>query len=139
MLNIAIVMGRLTADPELRYTPNNTAVVSFRLAVERNYKGQGKEKETDFLSVVAWRNTAEFIAKYFRKGSMMAVQGPIQTRSYTDRQGDKRTATEILAEQVYFGEGKKQEGEAEPRPAPSFSREAAGGDTDIYPEDDLPF
>lgn len=104
MLNKAILMGRLTADPELKTTPQGTAVTSFTLAVERNYSKE--EKQTDFINIVAWRNTAEFICKYFTKGQLVAVEGNIQTRNYTDKDGNKRIAFEILAEQVYFAEKK---------------------------------
>lgn len=104
MLNKAILMGRLTADPELKTTPQGTAVTSFTLAVERNYSKD--EKQTDFINIVAWRNTAEFICKYFTKGQLVAVEGNIQTRKYTDKDGNKRIAFEILAEQVYFAEKK---------------------------------
>ena len=104
MLNKAILMGRLTADPELKTTPQGTAVTSFTLAVERNYSKE--EKQTDFINIVAWRNTAEFICKYFTKGQLVAVEGNIQTRKYTDKDGNKRIAFEILAEQVYFAEKK---------------------------------
>lgn len=104
MLNKAILMGRLTADPELKTTPQGTAVTSFTLAVERNYSKD--EKQTDFINIVAWRNTAEFICKYFTKGQLVAVEGNIQTRKYTDKDGNKRIAFEIVAEQVYFAEKK---------------------------------
>ena len=104
MLNKAILMGRLTAEPELKTTPQGTAVTSFTLAVERNYSKD--EKQTDFINIVAWRNTAEFICKYFTKGQLVAVEGNIQTRKYTDKDGNKRIAFEILAEQVYFAEKK---------------------------------
>lgn len=104
MLNKAILMGRLTANPELKTTPQGTAVTSFTLAVERNYSKD--EKQTDFINIVAWRNTAEFICKYFTKGQLVAVEGNIQTKKYTDKDGNKRIAFEILAEQVYFAEKK---------------------------------
>lgn len=114
MLNTAIVMGRLTADPELRYTPNNTAVTSFCLAVDRDYKTRNGEKQTDFLNFVAWRNTAEFIAKYFRKGQILAVTGSINNRVHTDKEGNKRTQTEIVVDHAYFG-GEREKGE-NPKP-----------------------
>lgn len=101
MLNTAILMGRLTADPELKTTNNGISVVSFCVAVDRRYQKDG-EKQTDFLGVTAWRQTAEFICKYFRKGQMIAVQGSIQTRNYEDKNGNKRTAVEIVAENVSF-------------------------------------
>ena len=95
MLNVAVVMGRLVADPELRHTPSDVAVTSFTLAVDRSYVKSGTERQADFIDVVAWRSTADFVCKYFRKGQMMAVHGSIQTRTYTDKDGNKRKATEI--------------------------------------------
>ena len=100
MLNVAVVMGRLVADPELRHTPSDVAVTSFTLAVDRSYVKSGTERQADFIDVVAWRSTADFVCKYFRKGQMMAVHGSIQTRTYTDKDGNKRKATEIVANDV---------------------------------------
>ena len=97
MLNVAVVMGRLTADPELRHTASGLSVTSFTLAVDRNYSKAGTERQTDWIDVVAWRQTAEFVCKYFTKGQMMAVNGTIQTRSYEDKNGNKRKAVEIVA------------------------------------------
>ena len=108
MLNKTILMGRLTADPELRRTQNNTSVTSFTLAVDRDYKSQNGDKETDFIDVVAWRFTADFVAKWFKKGMLVAVAGRIQTRSYEDRQGNKRKAVEVVAEEVHFAEPKRE-------------------------------
>lgn len=102
MLNCVIIMGRLTADPELKTTPSGTSVVSFHVAVDRSYVRQGEERQTDFINVVAWRKTADFITRYFHKGSMIAVQGSIQTRNYEDKNGNKRTAVEVLAGNVSF-------------------------------------
>ena len=90
MINCAVITGRLTADAELKSTASGVSVTSFTVAVDRNYQKQGEEKQTDFITVVAWRNTAEFISKYFKKGSMIAVQGSIQTRNYEDKNGNKR-------------------------------------------------
>ena len=101
MLNVAVVMGRLVADPELRHTPSDVAVTSFTLAVDRSYVKSGTERQADFIDVVAWRSTADFVCKYFRKGQMMAVHGSIQTRTYTDKDGNKRKATEIVANGAY--------------------------------------
>lgn len=109
MLNSAILMGRLTADPELKYTPSQIAVIRFTLAVERSYAKQGEERQTDFIDVVAWRQTAEFVSRYFRKGQLVAVQGQINTHGYTDKDGNKRKAFEVVADQVHFAEAKKQE------------------------------
>ena len=98
MLNIAVIMGRLVAAPELRTTPSGVSVTSFRVAVDRSYSSRdGGERQTDFIDVVAWRGTAEFVCKYFQKGQMIAVNGRIQTRSYEDKQGNKRTAVEFVA------------------------------------------
>ncbi len=102
MLNVAVLMGRLVADPELRTTPNGVSVTSFTIAVDRDYVTAGQQRQADFIDVVAWRKTAEFIAKYFHKGSMIAVQGSIQTRSYDDKNGVRRKAVEVVADTVSF-------------------------------------
>ena len=107
MLNRIILMGRLTRDPELRRTQSGTAVTSFSLAVDRDFKSQGGEKETDFIDVVAWRNTAEFVSKYFTKGRMAVVEGRLQIRDWTDRDGGKRRSAEVIADNVYFGDSKR--------------------------------
>lgn len=107
MLNKAVLMGRLTADPELRKTTSGTSVTSFTLAVNRDFKKDGQQ-ETDFINCVAWKNTAEFICKYFQKGQQAAVDGSIQTRSYTDKDGNKRTAFEVLVNNIYFADSKKE-------------------------------
>ena len=108
MLNNVNVMGRLVRDPDLRYTGNETAVVGFTLAVDRDFG----DKQADFIDCVAWRHTAEFISKYFSRGSMMVVSGRLQTRNWEDTQGNKRKSTEIVADSVYFGDSKKKEGAA---------------------------
>ena len=114
MLNHITIMGRLCADPELRYTQSNTPVASFRVACERDRAPQGQQRETDFISCVAWRGTAEFVNKYFPKGAMIVVSGRLQMRDWTDREGIKHTAAEVVAENVYFGEAKKErKGEAD--------------------------
>lgn len=115
MLNCAVIMGRLTADPELRTTGNGIPVCTISVAVDRNYQREGQERPTDFLTVVGWRQTAEFIAKHFRKGQMIAVQGEIQTRKYEDKKGNKRTAVEIVADNVSFC-GSKEQGETPKTP-----------------------
>ena len=107
MLNKIILMGRLTRDPELRRTGSGTAVTSFALAVDRDFKGQGGEKETDFIDIVAWRSTAEFVSKYFTKGRMAVVEGRLQMRDWTDKDGNKRVAAEVVADNVYFGDSKR--------------------------------
>ncbi len=110
MLNRVILMGRLTKDPELKQTQNNVSVATFSLAVDRNYQADKDNKVTDFINIVAWRHTAEFVGKYFTKGQLVAVEGSIQTRSYQDKDGNNRTVFEVVADQVYFAE-KKQNGE----------------------------
>lgn len=107
MINSAVIMGRLTSDPELRTTASGTSVTSFCVAVDRNFVKQGEERQADFINIVAWRQTADFVTRYFRKGSMIAIQGEIQTRNYEDKNGVKRTAFEILANQVSFCGGKE--------------------------------
>ena len=108
MLNSIIIMGRLTADPELRTTPSNLSVTSFTVAVDRNYKS-GDERQTDFINCVAWRATADFVTRYFRKGQMIAVQGSLQVRNYEDKNGNKRTAYDVVADNVSFCGDKNQD------------------------------
>lgn len=110
MLNRIFLQGRLVADPELRRTPDGVPVAQFRLAVDRGYKPKGDGQACDFINVVAWRSTGEFVSKYFRKGSMILLEGQLQIRPYTDRDGNKRTATEVIASNVWFGESKKDSG-----------------------------
>lgn len=112
MLNVAAIMGRLVADPELKTTPAGVHLCRFRLACERSYARPGEQRQADFLDVVAWRQTAEFVSKYFKKGSLIAVQGSVQSRQYQDKNGANRTAVEIAASSVSFAGGKK---EAAPR------------------------
>lgn len=107
MLNTITIMGRMTRDPELRRTESGIAVASFALACERDYAPQGGEKETDFINVVCWRSTAEFVDKYFSKGRMAVVSGRLQIRGWTDKEGNKRCSAEILADRVYFGDAKR--------------------------------
>lgn len=114
MLNVAALNGRLTSDPELRHTGNDVPVCSFTLAVDRGYVAKGQDRQADFIDIVAWRQTAEFCAKYFKKGQLVAVEGSIQTRSYTDSQGNKRKATEIVANKVDFAESRKSAGQGSP-------------------------
>ena len=150
MLNKIILMGRLTRDPELRRTQSGTAVTSFSLAVDRDCKSQSGEKETDFIDIVAWRGTAEFVSKYFTKGRMAVVEGRLQIRDWTDRDGGKRRSAEVIADNVYFGDSKR-EGGSDYSPAPAYGTPApsrgyaapAGGQSDfaeIGEEDgELPF
>ena len=110
MLNHIVIMGRLTRDPEIRYTQSQTPVVSFTAAVDRDFGGRdGGEKQTDFIDCVAWRSTAEFVNKYFRKGSMVVVSGRLQIRDWQDRDGNKRRSAEIVADNVYFGESRRRD------------------------------
>ena len=135
MLNKIIIMGRLTRDPELRRTGSGTAVTSMTLAVDRDFKSQSGEKETDFIDVVAWKNTAEFVSKYFTKGRMAVVEGRLQVRDWTDKDGNKRRAYEAVADHVYFGDSKPAES------APSYTPQGLSGDfAEIGEEDgELPF
>lgn len=111
MLNKVMLMGRLTRDPELRYTRSETPVASFALAVDRDFSGKdGGEKETDFIDCVAWRNTAEYAAKYFTKGRMAVVCGRLQIRPWTDKEGNKRRAAEVIVENMYFGDSRRDAG-----------------------------
>lgn len=113
MLNHIVIMGRLTRDPELRYTQSQTPVASFTVAVDRDFGGRdGGEKQTDFIDCVAWRQTAEFVSKYFQKGSMAVVSGRLQIRDWTDRDGNKRRSAEINVDNVYFGESRRRDGDA---------------------------
>lgn len=109
MLNHIVIMGRLTRDPELRYTPQQTPVASFTLAVDRDYQSGGSERQTDFIDCVAWRSSAEFVSKYFQKGAMAIVAGRLQIREWTDKNDNKRRTAEVVAENVYFGESKRRD------------------------------
>ena len=109
MLNKIILMGRLCTNPELRRTGSGTAVTSFSLACDRDFKSQSGEKETDFIDVVAWKNTAEFVSKYFSKGRMAVVEGRLQIRDWTDKSGNKRITAEVVADNVYFADSKRSE------------------------------
>ena len=109
MPNKVVLMGRLTKDPELRRTGSGTAVTSFSLACDRDFKSQSGEKETDFIEVAAWKNTAEFVSKYFSKGRMAVVEGRLQIRDWTDKAGNKRTTAEVVADNVYFADSKRSE------------------------------
>ena len=140
MLNTAILMGRLTKDPELRTTQNGTSVTSFTVAVDREYVRQGEERQTDFINVVAWRQTAEFVSRYFQKGSMIAVQGSIQTRNYEDKNGNKRTAVEVIADKVSFCGSKSESGNSAPVDAQANASDYTAINTnDSGEDDDLPF
>ncbi len=126
MLNKAILMGRLTADPELRKTPNGISVVTFTLAVNRSFTRTGEQPQTDFIDIVAWRNTAEFVSRNFAKGQLVAVEGQIQVRNWEDKNGQKRKSVEVVASEVYFAESKRDT---------AARRESTGG---YDPMGDLP-
>lgn len=108
MMNKICLLGRLTADPELKHTNSGTAVASFTLAVDRDFSGKDKEKKTDFINCVAWKNTAEFLSRYSSKGRMIGVSGSLQSRQYTDKDGHKRTAFEVNVENIYFADHRKE-------------------------------
>jgi len=156
-MNYAMIMGRLTADPELKSTGSGVSVCSFTVAVDRRFKAQGQERETDFIRCVAWRERADFLSRYFRKGSMVAVMGNIQVRSYEDKNGNKREAVELVADNIHFtGERNQNSGggnnyrEQPPLPEPppergnaqqqsSYSTASAADFDEIAGDDDLPF
>lgn len=158
-MNKVILMGRLTTDPELKTTPNGTSVTSFSLAVDRNYVKQGGERKTDFINIVAWRQRAEFICKYFSKGQLIALDGSIETRSYVDKNGNNRTAFEVVVENAYFTGDKRnsqqggyqqyqqyqpayQQSAPAPisqEPASAYSSGSAGDFEDMPLDEDLPF
>ena len=134
MLNRINIMGRLTRDPELRHTQNGAAVASFSIAVERDYKPQNGERETDFFDVIAWRHTAEFVCRYFTKSRMIAVDGRLQSRKWQDRDGKNRVSIEIVAESCYFGDSKRDGSMTPP------AGEPGQGFAELDEEDDgLPF
>lgn len=138
MLNKAILMGRFTADPEMRKTQSGTSVTPFTLAVNRSYQKDGQQ-ETDFINCVAWRNTAEFICKYFQKGQQAVVEGSIQNRPYADKDGNKRTAFEVLVNNIYFADSKKEtapQSNTSTFTLPENFEPGASIDVDV---DDLPF
>ena len=148
MLNHITIMGRLTRDPELRRTGSGVAVTSFTVAVDRDFGGRdGGERETDFIDCVAWRQTGEFVSKYFTKGSMIVVAGRLQIRGWTDKDGNKRRTAEVVADNVYFGESRKGDGAAAAPSAPSFggysapTASAPASDFAMLDDDDaqLPF
>ena len=139
MLNSVCLMGRLVADPELRQTPSGVSVCSFRIAVDRTYTPKGQEKQTDFINIVTWRSTAEFVSRYFRKGQLVAVQGSIQTSQYTDRDGNKRTTFDVVADNVFFAEKKAESGETKQGAGYDHSPDIQGDFEEIIGPDDPPF
>ena len=143
MLNKIVLMGRLTRDPELRKTQSDTPVCSFSLAVDRDYKRDG-EKETDFIDIVAWRSTADFVSKYFTKGRMAVVEGRLQIRDWTDKEGGKRRSAEVIADNVYFGDSKpKDSGSDVPaydgEPGAEFGAPPSGFTPDFGDDGEMPF
>lgn len=145
MINSVVLMGRLTFEPELKVTTNGISVVHFQIACDRNYQKAGEERKADFIDITAWRQTAEFVSKYFHKGSMIAVEGSIQTESYTDKDGNRRKSVTVVANNVSFCGSKAENAEIKPalsQPAPNYRN----NDEDELPfeeietdDDDLPF
>ena len=157
MLNVVAIMGRLVADPELRTTPQGTNVCSFRIACDRNFARQGEQRQADFIDIVAWRSQAEFVSKYFQKGSLIAIDGSIQTRQYQDKQGNKRTAVEVVANNISFAGAKAADKPAardfdqqtqnytheaktaQSAPQPAYTQGSTDDFAVINDTDDLPF
>ncbi|MBO5090038.1 MAG: single-stranded DNA-binding protein [Clostridia bacterium] len=137
MFNLVVLTGRLTADPELKTTTNGTNVTTFSIAVERRYRS-GEERQTDFISIVAWQKTAEFITKYFKKGNLIGIEGSIQTRRYQDKNGNNRTVFEVIANNVQFVESKRESAGAD---GASFSNADVNdfAEMDAVEDSDLPF
>jgi len=130
MLNHITIMGRLARDPELRYTQSQIPVASFTVAVDRDFAGEGQQREADFIDCVAWRQGGEFVSKYFQKGSLIVVDGRLQSRKWTDKDGNKRVSWEILSDRTYFGGSKSGQGEA---PATSAAPAKAPAGVNSYP------
>ena len=145
MINMVALMGRLTYEPELRKTPSDVSVLRFQVACDRSYQRAGAERQADFIDCVAWRQTAEFISRYFHKGSMIAIEGTIQTSNYTDKNGNNRKQIEVLANNVSFCGSKSESGNAAPtggynEPAPSYaSADNSDFEEIVDDDDDLPF
>lgn len=137
MLNVVVLTGRLTADPELKTASSGVSVCSFSVAVERRYRS-GEDREADFINIVAWRSSAEFVSKYFKKGQMIAIEGSIQTRRYQDKDGNNRTAFEVVANNVQFADfGKRDNNQQSGVSNPNVDVSCFSETTD--PDDDLPF
>ena len=143
MINSVVLMGRLTADPEIRTTTTGKSVCSFSIAVDRSYSKNAEERQADFINIVAWENTANFVCRYFSKGSMIAIQGQIQTRRYEDKTGAKRTAFEVVAREVSFCGSKSETGTASrpasPEQPPVYQNANQGDFEEITDDEDLPF
>ena len=139
-MNKVILMGRLTKEPEVRYTQtSNTLVASFTLAVNRRFVKQGEEKQADFINIIAWSKIGEFCSKYFSKGQQVGIIGRLQTRNWEDDQGQKHYITEVIAEEAYFAEGKRNSNTSSDPFAASSGETVNGNDFDISSDDDLPF
>ena len=140
MFNLVVLTGRLTADPELKTTANGISVTTFSIAVDRRYRS-GENKQTDFINIVAWRSSAEFVAKYFKKGNLIGIEGSIQTRNYQDKNGNNRTAFEVVANNVQFVESKRDPAAPAPAEPASFSNADVNDFADLgdVSDDDLPF
>ena len=140
-LNKVILIGHMTANPELRQTPNGINVCSFSIGITRKYATKGEQQQTDFISIVAWRTVAEFIARYFRKGSAICICGSLQTRTWTDNNGNKRYATEVVADEASFVERKSESARTDDYPVPAFNSPVSEAPTfeEIAGDDDLPF
>ena len=141
MLNVVAIMGRLVADPELRTTQAGHSVCSFRIACDRSYVQQGQERQADFIDIVAWRQQADFVSKYFQKGSMIAVEGSLQTRQYQDKNGNNRTAVEVVANNISFAGAKTADkpAAASYAPQPAYTQGSMDDFAVISDNDDLPF
>ncbi|MBS4786219.1 MAG: single-stranded DNA-binding protein [Clostridiales bacterium] len=151
MYNKAILIGRLTADPELKQTPNGVSVCSFSIACDRPFSSKSGEKQTDFINIVAWRQNAEFVSRYFSKGRLIGIDGSIQTRNYEDKNGNRRTAVEVVADRAFFVDSKSSASASSAPSAQNFNRPAAPAEPisyssgsfsdfeEIEGEDDLPF
>jgi single-strand DNA-binding protein len=144
MINMVALMGRLTYEPELKTTPSGVSVLRFQIACDRSYQSQGQERQADFIDCVAWRQRAEFISRYFHKGSMIAIEGSIQTQNYTDKNGNNRKSVEVVANNVSFCGSKADSGAAPMQeynqPAPSYaSADNSDFEEIVDDDDDLPF
>ncbi|HHW45834.1 MAG TPA: single-stranded DNA-binding protein [Clostridiales bacterium] len=139
MLNVVVLTGRLTETPELRHTPNGVPVTRFAVAVQRAFKSADGDYETDFINIVAWRSQAEFITRFFTKGQEIGIQGSIQTRRYTDKDGNKRTAFEVIVDRAHFVGPKHTADSQDVEPPVSFSNADTGDFAEITDDDDLPF
>lgn len=141
-INNVTLMGRITYSPELKSTPNGLSVIRFQIAVDRSYQAKGQERQADFIDCVAWRQTAEFISRYFHKESMIAIEGTIQTSNYTDKNGNNRKQIEVLANNVSFCGSKNENGSMDINPEPSSTKpnlDDADFEEIVDDDDDLPF